>query len=63
MSEPVELARRDPTWPAAEGEAVISEFTAPVQGAPSPFGEDLELPVPPERLRYRHPSLADRPNL
>ncbi len=29
----------------------------------SPFGPDAEFPLPIEKLRYKHPSRADRPNL
>ena len=32
-------------------------------GAMSPFGADLEFPLPIDQLWYRHPGPADRPNL
>ncbi len=47
----------DPAWPAhlpGDGHAV-SELTSRLAGASSPFGDDLELPVPPESLGYVHP--------
>ena len=41
----------------------ISEFTAEFAGGMSPFGDDLEFPLPVEKLGYRHPGPADRPHL
>lgn len=41
----------------------ISEFASNVQGALSPFGSDLRLPMPVELLTYRHPAPEDRPQL
>ncbi len=40
----------------------ISEFATDHPGALSPFGADVEFPLPLERLRYKHPSPADRPH-
>jgi hypothetical protein len=40
----------------------ISEFAADHAGGLSPFGPDVEFPLPLERLRYKHPSPADRPH-
>ncbi len=45
------------------GRIPVSEFAAEVQGGLSPFGEDVQLPLPAEALTYRHPTAADRPNL
>lgn len=47
----------NPAWPAdvPEGYHAVSEFTAPAAGAHSPYGDDLELPIPPEKLNYVHP--------
>jgi succinate dehydrogenase / fumarate reductase iron-sulfur subunit len=39
-----------------EGRLPISEFATDRAGAPSPFGDDLKLPLPIERLTYTHPS-------
>lgn len=47
----------------AEGRLPVSEFAAEVQGGLSPFGEDVQFPLPPEELRYQHPSPEDRPHL
>ena len=45
----------DPTWPVVdEGEHVLSEFNASVQGALSPFG-DIEFPLPADEIPYVHP--------
>jgi hypothetical protein len=41
----------------------ISEFAAVHAGSMSPFGDDLEFPVPLDHLSYRHPGPADRPHL
>jgi succinate dehydrogenase / fumarate reductase iron-sulfur subunit len=46
-----------------EGRIPVSEFAAEVQGGLSPFGEDVQLPLPTDALTYRHPGEADRPNL
>jgi hypothetical protein len=51
------------TWPVAHPELAVSEFTAENAGAQSPFGDDLIFPLPVEKLRYTHPSPADKPNL
>ena len=40
----------------------VSEFAAEVQGGLSPFGEDVEFPLPPDRVAYRHPAPEDRPH-
>jgi succinate dehydrogenase / fumarate reductase iron-sulfur subunit len=45
------------------GRIPVSEFAAEVQGGLSPFGEDVQLPLPAESLTYRHPTAEDRPNL
>ncbi len=40
----------DPTWPVhSADDKPVSELAAPWQGAQSPFGEHIELPVPLER--------------
>jgi hypothetical protein len=50
------------TWPVAYPELAVSEFTAENTGAQSPFGDDINFPLPVERLRYAHPTAADLPN-
>lgn len=40
----------------------VSELAADGAGAMPPWG-DIELPLPLERLNYRHPGPEDRPNL
>ena len=37
------------------GRLPVSEFAFDRAGAASPFGDDVTLPVPPERLTYEHP--------
>jgi succinate dehydrogenase iron-sulfur subunit len=46
-----------------EGRIPVSEFAAEMQGGLSPFGEDVELPLPTDKILYRHPSADDRPHL
>jgi hypothetical protein len=48
---------------ASDDDFAVSEFAADLAGAMSPFGSDVEFPLPLERLNYQHPSLADRPHL
>jgi succinate dehydrogenase / fumarate reductase iron-sulfur subunit len=46
-----------------EGRLPISELAAEMQGGLSPFGEDVEFPLPTDRISYRHPTAEDRPHL
>ena len=46
-----------------EAEFHSSELASEFAGAQAPFGDDVELPIPLERLGYAHPSRAERPNL
>jgi succinate dehydrogenase / fumarate reductase iron-sulfur subunit len=46
-----------------EGHLPISEFAAEMQGGLSPFGEDVEFPLPADRVAYVHPGPEDRPRL
>ncbi|MGI8762049.1 MAG: hypothetical protein ACR2LF_12300 [Jatrophihabitantaceae bacterium] len=41
----------------------VNELAADKAGAMSPFGPELEFPLPVRSLRYTHPTPADRPNL
>ncbi|PZS16159.1 MAG: hypothetical protein DLM57_10990 [Pseudonocardiales bacterium] len=41
----------------------VSELAADMAGSLSPFGPEIEFPLPLDRLRYTHPSPADRPHL
>jgi hypothetical protein len=58
---------RDPehgrTQLVPEGRIPVSEFAAEVQGGLSPFGEDIQLPLPAESIGYQHPGPEDRPRL
>jgi hypothetical protein len=47
---------------ARETEMLVSELASDHQGSLSPFG-DVTFPLPVTRLRYQHPSPADRPHL
>lgn len=45
-----------PAWPKNENrEHAITEVYAPFAGASSPYGDDLVLPMPAEKLNYVHP--------
>ena len=46
-----------------EGHLPVTEFAAERPGPLSPFGEDVEFPLPPDKVAYVHPSAADRPRL
>jgi hypothetical protein len=41
----------------------VSELASENAGSMSPFGDDLEFPLPVETLGYTHPSRRDRPHL
>jgi hypothetical protein len=45
------------------GEFHVSELAASIAGSLSPFGQDVEFPLPVEKLRYTHPESSARPNL
>ena len=38
------------------GRLPVSEFAFDRAGAASPFGDDIALPLPVERLTYQHPA-------
>ncbi|MGH8877199.1 MAG: hypothetical protein ACRD0P_07660 [Stackebrandtia sp.] len=40
--------------PVKDGHLPISELTAPMSAAGSPFGEDVSFPLPTEELNYEH---------
>ena len=41
----------------------VNELAADKAGPVSPFGPDIEFPLPLDKIRYTHPSPADRPHL
>ena len=41
----------------------VNELAADQAGSLSPFGQDLEFPLPLEKLRYTHPDAKSRPIL
>jgi hypothetical protein len=49
--------------PVREGHLPVSEFAAERPGPLSPFGEDVEFPLPADKVQYEHPAPADRPAL
>jgi hypothetical protein len=38
-----------------DGHLPVSEFLGELQGPPSPFGDDIEFPLPIAKLGYVHP--------
>jgi succinate dehydrogenase / fumarate reductase, iron-sulfur subunit len=49
--------------PGHDFEAYMDEFASSVAGSLSPFGDDVEFPLPIERLGYVHPRPVNRPAL
>jgi hypothetical protein len=47
-------SRRTRSRPVKPGRLPVSEFAFDRAGAASPFGDDIEFPVPPEQLDYQH---------
>lgn len=46
--------RRSKIKPVKDGYLPIGEFTSPLSAAGSPFGDDLNFPLPVEQLNYEH---------
>ncbi|HEX6872149.1 MAG TPA: hypothetical protein VF163_13710 [Micromonosporaceae bacterium] len=42
------------------GRLPVSEFAFDRAGAGSPFGDDLQFPMPVEQVRYEHPAQAQQ---
>ncbi len=57
MAKQEQPGRIDPSWPdAPAGEHhPVSELKSHTQGPLSPFGEDVDFPLPPEQVVYHHP--------
>jgi succinate dehydrogenase / fumarate reductase iron-sulfur subunit len=53
-----DAGRPTPVGPSvgADGKLEVAELLLDRSGAASPFGDDQTFPLPPERLRYQHPS-------
>ncbi|MBY6365360.1 hypothetical protein [Rhodococcoides corynebacterioides] len=47
----------DPGWPqgAGDDDHAVTELTSARAGNLSPYGEEIEFPLPPESLPYAHP--------
>ena len=58
-----QVAPRERSTVVPEGRLPVTELAAEVQGGLSPFGDDVEFPLPVDRIAYRHPGAADRPHL
>lgn len=46
--------RRSKIKPVKDGHLPITELTSPMSAAGSPFGDDLNFPLPNEQLNYEH---------
>jgi hypothetical protein len=59
------MAESEPTDRSVvpDGHLPVTEFAAERPGPLSPFGEDVEFPLPPDKVAYVHPAEADRPRL
>ncbi|MCU1655605.1 MAG: hypothetical protein JWO57_261 [Pseudonocardiales bacterium] len=51
------------TSTTAIGDFHVSELAADMAGALSPYGPELEFPLPVEKLHYTHPGPDARPHL
>jgi hypothetical protein len=58
---PPELSRFDNHLPDVDFR--VNELAADQAGSLSPFGQELEFPLPVDRLLYTHPDEKARPNL
>jgi hypothetical protein len=52
-----------PRGPEPAEKLPVSELVAERPGPLSPFGEDVEFPLPPDRVSYVHPRPEDKPRL
>lgn len=41
----------------------VNELAADQAGSLSPFGPELQFPLPLDKIRYSHPTPEDRPHL
>ncbi|MBO3740378.1 succinate dehydrogenase/fumarate reductase iron-sulfur subunit [Actinoplanes sp. NEAU-H7] len=63
VNPPMSSARLPQTAPVGpDGHMDIAELVAPQQGGLSPFGEDIEFPLPPEQISYHHPDPDKSPD-
>ena len=65
MAATTEPRLPEPYRPASlhVGDFHVNELAADQAGSLSPFGPDVQFPLPVESLPYNHPTKADRPNL
>jgi hypothetical protein len=45
------------------GDFHVDELASDMAGSLSPYGTELEFPLPLDQLRYRHPGPQARPHL
>ena len=45
------------------GDFHVDELAADMAGPMSPYGPDIEFPLPVDQLRYTHPGPESRPHL
>ena len=45
------------------GDFHVSELASDMAGSLSPYGQDVEFPLPLDKIRYQHPGPENRPHL
>lgn len=55
--------QRPQTTPVVVAQFHVNELAADLAGSLSPFGPEMEFPLPVDKLRYTHPGPQDRPHL
>jgi hypothetical protein len=61
--EPYRAPRPGEYGPSDDTDFHVSEFACDFAGAMSPFGDEVQFPLPVAQLRYAHPARSARPNL
>ena len=56
-------AARPGVQPPIVADFHVDELAGDMAGPFSPFGQDVEFPLPLDRIAYAHPGPADRPHL
>ncbi len=62
LPEPYRATRLD-GQPQIIADFHVDELAGDIAGPFSPFGQDVEFPLPLDHIAYTHPGPADRPHL
>ena len=49
--------------PMHVGDFHVNELASDMAGALSPYGQEVEFPLPLHKIRYQHPGPENRPHL